>query len=111
MQHSLWLEVEVITEQRTLLTIITEAAIESRLIKDLDALGMRGYTIVDVRGKGSRGVRDGQLQESANIRIETVVTQQKASNILRHLAQHYYDHYAMIAFMRDVEILRPAKFD
>lgn len=101
----------MITEQRVLLTIITESAIESRLLKDLDSLGMRGYTIVDVRGKGSRGVRDGQLQESANIRIETVVTQHKANLILAHLAKHYYDHYAMIAFMREVEILRPAKFD
>ena len=101
----------MITEQRVLLTIITESAIESRLLKDLDSLGMRGYTIVDVRGKGSRGVRDGQLQESANIRIETVVTQHKANLILAHLAKHYYDHYAMIAFMREVEILRPDKFD
>jgi len=101
----------VVTEQRALLTVITEAAIESRLLKDLEALGMRGYTIVDVRGKGSRGVRDGQLQESANIRIETVVTQHKAHLILNHLAQHYYENYAMIAFIRDVEILRPAKFN
>ena len=100
----------MITEQRTLLTVITEAAIESVLLRDLGALGMSGYTVMDVRGKGSRGVRDGQLQESANIRIETVLSQQKAKIILAHLAKHYYDHYAMIAFMRDVEILRPDKF-
>lgn len=101
----------MITEQRALLTIITEAAIESRLLKDLDALGMRGYTIADVRGKGSRGVRDGQQTVSANIQIDTVLSQSKANLILAYLAKHYYDHYAMIAFMREVEILRPAKFD
>ena len=100
----------MITEKRVLLTVITEAALESVLLKDLGSLGIRGYTLMDVRGKGSRGVRDGQLQESANIRIETVVTEQKAKLLLNHLAQHYYDHYAMIAFMREVDILRPEKF-
>lgn len=100
----------MVTEKRTLLTVITEAAIESVLLKDLESLGMLGYTIADVRGKGSRGVRDGQRQESANIRIETVLTTQKATAILDYLAKHYYDHYAMIAFAREVDILRPAKF-
>jgi len=100
----------MMTEKRVLLTIITEAAIESVLLRQLDGLGMRGYTIMDVRGKGSRGVRDGRLQESANIRIETVLTEQKAKLVLEYLATHYYDHFAMIAFMREVEILRPEKF-
>mgnify|MGYP000290569633 CR=1 FL=1 len=43
------------TEKRTLLTLITEATIESSLLRDLDRLGVRGYTVSDARGRGSRG--------------------------------------------------------
>jgi hypothetical protein len=46
------------TEKRTLLTVITEAAIEQTLLRDLDRLGVRGYTVTDARGRGGRGVRD-----------------------------------------------------
>jgi hypothetical protein len=46
------------TEKRTLLTLITEATIEPSLLRDLDRLGVRGYTVSDARGRGSRGVRD-----------------------------------------------------
>ena len=42
-------------QRRRLLTIITEAAIEKRLLQDLEQLGARGYTISEARGKGSRG--------------------------------------------------------
>jgi len=46
------------TDRRKLITIITEAALEHNLVDDVERLGARGYTITDVRGKGSRGVRD-----------------------------------------------------
>lgn len=39
-------------ENRTLLTIITEAAVEHALLKDLEKLGIKGYTVSDVRGRG-----------------------------------------------------------
>ncbi len=44
--------------RRKLLTVITEAALEGTLIQAVEHLGARGYTIVDARGKGARGVRD-----------------------------------------------------
>ena len=57
------------TEKRTLLTIITEAVVEPTLLRELDRFGVRGYTVSDARGKGSRGgVRDAAWEEAANIR-------------------------------------------
>jgi hypothetical protein len=42
---------------RRLLTIVTESALKRDLVEDLEQLGVRGYTITDARGKGSRGTR------------------------------------------------------
>ncbi len=98
------------TEKRTLLTIFTEATIEHVLIKDIDRLGIRGYTISDARGKGSRGVRDADWDESKNIRIDIICARPQAEILLTHLQERYYSNYAMVAYFSEVEVLRPGKF-
>ena len=95
---------------RKLLTIISEAAIEGSLVRDIERLGAHGYTITDARGKGSRGVRDAEWVASSSIRIEVVCGRETAEAIAAHLKTHYYDNYAMILIMSDVEVLRPEKF-
>jgi nitrogen regulatory protein PII len=98
------------SSMRKLLTIITEAALESVLIKDLERLGVRGYTITDARGKGSRGVRSSAWDASSNIRIEVVCDAATAEAIATHLQARYYDDYGMVLFVNDVSVLRPEKF-
>lgn len=98
------------TEKRTLLTVFTESSIEQLLIKDMDRMGIRGYTISDARGKGSRGVRDASWDESRNIRIEVICAREQAEALLTHLQERYYSNYAMVACFSEVEVLRPGKF-
>jgi nitrogen regulatory protein PII len=100
----------LMTEKRTLLTIITESAIEEILLKDFEKLGVRGYTVSDARGRGSRGVRDATWGEVSNIRLEVICSRALAEAVLNHMQLHYYANYAMVAFLHDVEILRPEKF-
>ena len=100
----------LMTEKRTLLTIITEGAIEEILLRDLERLGVRGYTVSDARGRGGRGVRDATWGEVSNIRLEVICSRTLAETILNHIQKHYYANYAMVAFLHDVEILRPEKF-
>lgn len=100
----------LLTEKRTLLTVITEAAIEQTLLRDLDKLGVRGYTVSDARGRGSRGVRDARWDEAANIRIEVICARALADAALSHIHEHYYANYAMVAFLSDIEIIRADKF-
>ncbi len=95
---------------RKLLTIITEAALESLLTQELVALGAHGYTITDARGKGDRGVRSAGWEASSNIRIEVVCDAVTAERIAGHLREQYYANYAMILYLTDVEVLRPQKF-
>lgn len=98
------------SHMRKLLTIITEAALENILLKDLERLGAHGYTVSDARGKGGRGARTSAWDTNSNIRIEVVCDEPTADAIAAHLQAHYYDDYAMILFMTDVAVLRPTKF-
>jgi nitrogen regulatory protein PII len=95
---------------RKLLTIVTEAAIEKDLCAALETLGAHGYTITDARGKGSRGVREASWEPSGNIRVEVVCNEETANVIALQIKEKYYANYAMILFVADVEVLRPAKF-
>ncbi len=97
-------------EHRKLLTIVTEGALEHNLVREIERLGAHGYTIADVRGKGGRGTRNAGWNLSANIRIEVVCTADTAHAIAAALREKYYDNYAMILFIGDVEVLRPEKF-
>lgn len=95
---------------RKLLTIVTESALEGVLVQKLERLGAHGYTVTDARGKGHRGVRNAGWEASSNIRIEVVCDERTADAIATHLRDAYYEHYAMILFLADVEVLRPEKF-
>lgn len=98
------------TEVRTLLTVITEANLEATLLRTMTKEGLGGYTISDARGRGDHGERDASWSENGNIRLETICTRDLAERLLSHLQQRYYPHYAMVAFMQQVEIVRSEKF-
>lgn len=98
------------TETRKLVTIVTEASLERELTRELERLGAHGYTVGDVRGKGGHGERNADLDLTTNIRIEVVCTAETADAIATGLRERYYDHYAMILFIAEVEVLRPQKF-
>jgi hypothetical protein len=98
------------TEKRTLLTVFSEASLEPLLIRDMDRMAIRGYTISDARGKGSRGVRDASWDESRNIRLEVICARSQAESLLAHLQERFYANYAMVAYLSEVEVLRPEKF-
>jgi hypothetical protein len=95
---------------RKLVTIVTEAILEQRLMRELEGLGARGYTVTEARGKGGRGVRSAGWDASSNIRVEVVCTAPVAAAIAAYLRQHYYENYAMILYTADVEVMRGEKF-
>lgn len=95
------------TEKRTVLTVITEAAIENVLLRDLKRSGVSGYTVLDARGtRFRRGVRDAAWGEAANIRIEVICTRALAETVMQDLLTRYYDNYGMVAHLHDVDIVR-----
>jgi hypothetical protein len=95
---------------RTLLTVICEAALEKKLVTDLQTLGAPGWTISDARGRGGRGVRSAGWDTEGNIRLEIICARDIAERIAEHLQVRYYANFAMVCYLSQVEVLRPEKF-
>ena len=96
--------------EKRLVTIVTEAALETELCDVLERLGASGYTVTEARGSGSRGVRDAGWSTSSNIRVEVVCSDEVAEKIAEYVRREYYEDYAMILFEETVRVLRPHKF-
>ena len=90
-------------------TIIAEALLEDRLLREIRELGAHGYTVGEARGEGSRGVRASEW-EGKNVRIETLVSAEVADRILQHVTENYFDHYAVVAYLSDVQVVRGEKY-
>ena len=98
------------THTNQLVTIVTEAVLESELTRVLEHLGAKGYTITEARGKGSRGIRDAGWDEVRNLRLEVICDEAVAEAIMEHLQDHYYDNFAMVMFSTQIRVRRGEKF-
>lgn len=93
------------TYNQKLLTIYTEAALESSLIRKIDKLGATGYTITNARGKGSSGSRTAFWEANSNIRVEIICTEEIAIAISQGMHEKYGKNYAMMTFTSDIEVM------
>lgn len=91
------------------ITIIAEAVLEERLLREVRHLGARGYTLTQVRGEGSRGVRASEW-EGKNVQLDLLVSAEVSDRMLEHLAAHYFEHYAVVAYVVDVEVVRGERY-
>lgn len=97
------------TVQLKLVTIIAEAFLEDQILREIKSLGARGYTVTAARGEGSRGVRASEW-EGKNVRIETLVSPDVADLILAHVAERYFEYYAVVVYASVVEVVRGDKY-
>jgi nitrogen regulatory protein PII len=94
---------------KKLLTVVCEAALESRLIKDLTLLGAKGYTITQAHGAGPRNQRNGDL-EGGNIKIEIVCEEKIIELVVSSLEKDYFPNYAVSVWLSDVQVLRQDRY-
>lgn len=92
-----------------LITIIAEPVLEERLKDTIKALGGRGFTITEVHGEGSRGMRASPLPGDG-VKLETIVSATVADRLIEHVATHYFPRYAVIAYASDVSVVRGDKY-
>lgn len=90
-------------------TLIAEAVLEPRILGELRGLGATGYTVSAVHGEGSRGVRASEW-EGENVMVEALVGAATADRVLEHVAREYFEHYAVIAYVTDVQVVRGDKY-
>lgn len=92
-----------------LVTIVAEHILEDRLLRKILALGAKGYTLTQAAGKGSRGVRASEW-EGPDTKIETLVSQDVADRIVDHVADTFFEHYAVIVYVQDAAVIRGDKY-
>jgi nitrogen regulatory protein PII len=96
--------------------IITEQLISNEISALLDTAGAPGYTVTLVGGKGSRDLRPTSdqasvVQDFANIKFEVIVDDDTlAESIIGAAVDRYLKRYSGIAFVENVEVVRPEKF-
>lgn len=91
------------------ITIVAERLLKDQMIDLVKEEGATGFTLTSVQGEGSRGVRASDW-EGNNIRLEIIASRQVADAILDRLAASYFDDFAVIAWLTEVDVLRGNKF-
>jgi len=94
-------------DRRRLVTIVTEAALEHRILSGIEALGVAGWTVTEARGRGSRGSRPGAWQPSANVRIEILCDEALALAVAALVRDQFSADFATLLFLSEVETLCP----
>ncbi len=92
-----------------LVTIIAEPVLEARITDELRKLGATGFNVVEGHGQGSRQLHATEVP-GVNVRIETIVSPATADLIVEHLAKQYFEAYAVIAYVSDVQVVRGDKY-
>lgn len=97
------------THELTLVTIVAEPVLEDRITGEVMGMGATGFTVTKVRGKGTRGIRTGDIP-GQGIRIETLVAPKVAEAILDHAAEAWFPHYAVVVWAMPVRVVRGDKY-
>lgn len=89
--------------------IVSEPALEARLLDAVAKSGGKRMTVVSAHGKGLTG--DGGADVSGElIRIDCFCTEEVAEAIARALQNRFFGKYDVFVAMADAKVLRPDKF-
>lgn len=97
------------TTSLTLVTIVAESLLQNRLIDEITAAGAKGYTLTPCEGSGSRHRRVSELL-GANIKLETIVSNNVADKLMTVLAKDYFPKFAIIAYLQPAAVIRGDKY-
>ncbi len=94
-----------------LVTVVGESVIMDDIAREGLGLGATGYTMTDAAGEGSRGARNVLVSSGAKTqKVEFVVPMEVAEKILTHVSHTYFEHYACIAWLSDVQVVRGQQY-
>ena len=93
-----------------LLTITCEILAQNNILEILNKHEITGYTLYEVDGNGSKGVRGQGLKNEKNIKIEVISTEPKLKDVIEEITRLLFSDFAIIVYLSDVQVLRPEKF-
>ncbi|NCA10327.1 transcriptional regulator [bacterium] len=94
-----------------LVTVVGESVIMEDIAEEGMKLGATGYTMSEVNGHGSRSTRNVASTTGARtMKVEFVVPADVAVSILTHISHQYFDDYAVIAWLADVQVVRGQQY-
>jgi nitrogen regulatory protein P-II 2 len=97
------------TARVVLVTVIAAFELEDRLVEDLRRLGVKGYTIGKVDGRGVHGAVMAGLVDAPNLRLEMLVAHPVAARVLERIASRYVDQPIM-AYTHEVDAMPAEHF-
>jgi len=90
-----------------LVTVVGESLIMEDVAQRGIELGATGYTMSEVIGHGSRSARNvGATGGAKTLKVEFVVAAEVAAKIVEDVSHEYFEHYAIIAWLSDVSVMR-----
>jgi len=93
-----------------LLTIICEILAQKNVLEILNKHGITGYTLYEVDGNGSKGIRGQGFKNEKNIKIEIISSEEKLKDIVEEVTLELFSNFAVIVYLSDVQVLRYEKF-
>ena len=94
-----------------LVTVVGETVIMTDIAEESLKLGATGYSMTEVIGQGSRSARNVVNTGGAKtMKVEVVVPMDVAERILTHVSHEYFEHYAVIAWVADVQVVRGQQY-
>lgn len=94
-----------------LVSVVGETVIMTDIAEEALKLGATGYSITEVTGHGSRSARNVLDTSGAKtMKVEVVVPMDVAEKILSHVSHEYFEHYAVIAWVSDVQVVRGQEY-
>ncbi len=92
-----------------LITIIAEEVLKDRLVAKVQELGATGASYHRTQGVGSRSVRHNDMF-GENIQLKIVCSKEVAEVILTYISHTYFDNYAIVAWLTDVDVVRGSSY-
>jgi nitrogen regulatory protein P-II 2 len=94
-----------------LVTVVGESVIMEDIAEEGMKLGATGFTMSEVSGHGSRSARNVASTTGAQtMKVEFVVPADIATSILTHVSHQYFEDYAVIAWLGDVQVVRGQQY-
>ena len=93
-----------------LLTVTCEILAQKNVIEILEKYKVSGYTICEVEGNGSKGIRGQGFKNDKNVKIEILLSNAKMQQVSEEIARTLFSNYAIILYVTDIQVLRPEKF-